>query len=88
MTMFDSILQQRISEESYVTDTSPWSPYSNWALRTEDRALRLPTPADRRPVRGGEEAMQYYQLTILCALRDKIAENERGCRSGIASGGG
>ncbi len=37
---------------------------------------------------GVEEAMQYHQLRILCALRDKIAENERGCRSGIASGGG
>ena len=23
--------------------------------------------------------MQYHQLRILCALRDKIAENERGC---------
>ena len=29
-----------------------------------------------RPVRGREQAMQYHQLRILCALRDKIAEND------------
>jgi hypothetical protein len=32
--------------------------------------------------------MQYHQLGILCALRDKIAENERGCPFGHRVGGG
>ena len=41
-------------------------------------------PPGSRPVRGREEAMQYHQWRILCALRDKTAENERGARSGIA----
>src|SRR6478736_8381094 len=36
-------------------------------------------PPGSRPARGREEATQYHQLRILCALRDKIAENERGC---------
>ena len=34
------------------------------------------------PRRGREEAMRYYQLRIICALRDKIAESERGCPFG------
>src|ERR1700687_107394 len=34
-------------------------------------------PPGSRPVRGREEAMQYHQLRILCALRDKIAENDK-----------
>ena len=33
-------------------------------------------PPGSRPVRGREEAMQYHQLRILCALRHKIAEKE------------
>ena len=33
-------------------------------------------PPSSRPVRGREEAMQYHQLGILCALRDTIAEND------------
>jgi hypothetical protein len=34
------------------------------------------TPRTPHPVRGREEAMQYHKLRILCAVRDKIAEND------------
>ena len=39
-------------------------------------AWELRVPPGSRPVRGREEAMQYRQVRILCAPRDKIAEND------------
>ncbi len=48
--------------------TNPGSQRGAWERRV---------PPGSRPVRGREEAMQYHQLRILCALRDKIAENDK-----------
>ena len=41
-------------------------------------------PPGSRPVRGREEAMQYHQWRILCALRTVPRRTKRGARSGIA----